>query len=106
MRDTHSNKEKLEKIAAILNLTRNPQSKQSTATMTLETNNTLSIEASYKRFLRPSLCQQSSFLNKSRPLSFEKTEGKPKVEESPARAMVLSSRPMEEVIPITSEFEG
>lgn len=68
-------------------------------TMTQEGSlNPLSIEASYKRFLRPSLCQKSSFLNKQQPLSFEKAEDK--AEYSYPRQADM------EIIPPTSEFEG
>jgi hypothetical protein len=64
MMENKSTQEKLDKIAAILNLTHGKQNQQSIAT----------IEASYKRFLRPSLCQKSSFLNKKQPPSFEKND--------------------------------
>jgi hypothetical protein len=75
MMENKSTQEKLDKIAAILNLTHGKQNQQSIATMTNEgTNSALSIEASYKRFLRPSLCQKSSFLNKKQPPSFEKND--------------------------------
>lgn len=81
IRESRTDREKLEKIAAILNL-KGRHNAQTIGTMTQEAAQhtaPLSIEASYKRFLRPSLFQKSSFLNKDKdqPVSLEKNEPQP-----------------------------
>lgn len=72
---------------------------------TQEVNNpsTISIEASYKRFLRPSLCEKSEFLNKAIvPMSFEKTKEQ---ENKSITPMDRKPIPMNEILP-EAEFEG
>ncbi len=98
MKESKTDREKLERIGAILNL-KSRQIVQTVGTMTQEGPNNpsvLSIEASYKRFLRPSLFQKSSFLNKEQPLSFERTEQKPQSS--------FPKQPDNDIIPVTNEF--
>jgi hypothetical protein len=72
--EEQSSRQKLEKIAGILGLSMKKHDKKTVSTMTQElANNSLSIEASYKRYLRPSLCERSTFLNSNQvPMSFDK----------------------------------
>lgn len=63
----------------------------------------ISIEASYKRFLRPSLCEKSEFLSKPTvPMSFEKTKDQ---ENKPITPFDRKPIPMNEILP-EAEFEG
>ena len=71
MEEDVANREKLDKIAKILNLKR-PETNHYSS----NNNNSLrplTIEHSYQRFLRPSLCEKSSFFPK-KTISFGKTE--------------------------------
>lgn len=98
LEDSQTNKAKLDKIAAILNLTTKKKEQHTVATNTtqeLNPSSTISIEASYKRFLRPSLCEKSEFLNKAvAPMSFEKTK-----EEKPVTPFDRKPIPMAEILP-------
>lgn len=98
IKENRTDREKLEKIATILNL-RGRQNHQTVSTNTHEApskNASLSIEASYKRFLRPSLFQKSSFLNKDKdqPVSLEKSEHKP-------QPSSFTRQPENEIIPVS-----
>jgi hypothetical protein len=102
IKESRTNREKLDKIAAILNLQKGRQPVNAIGTMTQDGSgvNALSIEASYKRFLRPSITEKSSFFNKRQPLSLEKVEERGKVELSYPRQGEGES------IPPSAEFEG